>query len=120
MDEQQRGEKKPNYSSEKDIIQRIMAADNLQLNPERRKMLGYEAEDVIAYYSKQSLNSQDTYLQVEALLRRSNKLNIIISADNKSNANFKYMKIASKFGHAFKVVADEQFTGDTGLVIVKG
>ena len=103
----------------KNMVDRILLSERMPLNPSRKKLLGYEEDDVIVFYSKKSLGNRETFKEVEAILKESNKLRVVINANNSSQRNLKYMQIANKLGHSFKVVADEEFVGDTGMVILK-
>lgn len=102
-----------------ELVDRILKQDRIPLNSEQRIYLGYEKEDIIAYYSKSTLRSKDTQKQVEAMLRRSNNLMVVVSMCNGSQLNMEYLRIANQLGHNFRIVEDNQFSGDTGLVLIK-
>jgi len=100
------------------VLDRILAADERILNSEQKQYLGYEKDSVIAYYSKKSIMYKNTKDQIEGLLKRSKNVRIILSASNGSQ-NIEFIKIANKMNHSYRIVSDEQFKEDTGLVIVK-
>lgn len=102
-----------------ELIDRILRHDRVQLNEEQKKYLGYEMDDIIAYYSKSTLRSKDTLEQIEAMLRRSTDLLVIASTQNGIQLNMTYMRMANQLGHCFRIVEDNQFSGDTGLVLIK-
>jgi uncharacterized protein YueI len=102
----------------KNVVDRILAADERILNSEQKQYLGYEKDNVIAYYSKKSIMYKNTKGQIESLLKRSKNVRIILSASNEGQ-NMEFIKMATNTNHSYRIVSDEQFKEDTGLVVVQ-